>query len=246
MSVSIAVVVESKADLRTIVILCDRLIIDRVVWIDDQIIDFFRTYRGVTSTVPFILWRNVRRIADEAGIVVIGFMNGLPAGPDAHAARRILLTLDRVTSRPDIVFLVRDLDDQPERLPGLLQARESVPNGHLIVIGAAQTMRECWVLAAFEERDDSENKNLAELRQELGFCPKAQSHRLTAKHDSDLKSPKRVLGKLTGKSVEREEEALIQVHLDDLRSRGNENGLADFLTEIEERLLPRFAHVIPQ
>jgi hypothetical protein len=104
----------------------------------------------------------------------------------------------------------------------------------------AHTKRECWVIAAYEPADADELRLLDGVRQEVGFDPRLRSHELTAKHDGDKLSAKRVLAVLTNGSREREAVALRAIAIDPLRERGRDNGLSDFLTELSDRLLPLF------
>jgi hypothetical protein len=242
---SITVVCEAEADFRAAKVLSDRVIVEdpRVHWIyDDETLDFHRHYRGCAADETFLLWRDVRSRALEAGIVLLGFLGGLPPYPDAHSALRALLLLRREQSPPDAILLVRDSDADPERRLGLEQARDSLSDVEQVVIGVAHPKRECWALAAFESQSDSERRALADLQDgnNLGFDPRLRSHELTAKQDHAKLSAKRVIRHLTGDDPVRETEALQTASLATLRDRGRENGLADFLSEVSSRLLRLF------
>jgi hypothetical protein len=78
------------------------------------------------------------------------------------------------------------------------------------------------------------------LRQELGFDPREKAEELTAIHDDDKRSAKRVLNVLTGGDVQREQQWLANADLDVLRRRGQQTGLADYLDELVERFVPLF------
>ena len=65
------------------------------------------------------------------------------------------------------------------------------------------------------------------------------SQRLTAcKNDRAKKSPKRVLAALMANDGERQKACWLNTELHVLDERGRENGLADYLTEIRQRLVP--------
>ena len=69
--------------------------------------------------------------------------------------------------------------------------------------------------------------------------PRFQSDELTAsKNDQAKRSPKRVLAALTGGDHDRERRCWRETPLGTLRDRGKHNGLADYLEEVERRLVP--------
>jgi hypothetical protein len=239
MSWSIAVVCEAPADRQTVVALATRVACEHESvrdWMEPEYLQF----RGYRVDDPQLLWRAVKATAVANNVSVVGFINGLPASPDAHNAMRALILFNRLDPKPDAVMLIRDSDNDLERRDGLHQARESEPWPFPVVIGFAHTKRECWHLAGFEPKEEEERQRLADERQHLGFDPRTHSHELTAKSDenNDKRSAKRVLAVLTGDYLEREAECLVALAL--LHERGEENGLRAFLQEIEARLVPMF------
>ena len=92
-----------------------------------------------------------------------------------------------------------------------------------------------WTCCGFEP-DADELHSIETLRQELGFDPRLHSHDLTAKHDRDKLSAKRVLSILTANRFEREM-GCIPISIGVSEERGNQNGLAKFLMEVRERLV---------
>lgn len=241
MSVSIAVVCESPVDRETVSALVDRLLCERVEWIESDSVDSFRGYRGVSPTDSCLCWEHVPSLASAHGIKFPGKFTGLPRETDtAYRALVLLLLRSAIADRPHAVLLVRDSDRDESRAASLARARDAVGGGVPIVIGVAHTKRECWVLAAFEPFSDTESELLEGIRKDLGFDPRLHSHDLTAKHSHDKLSAKRVLGLLTGGQRERELHALWAIPLDVFVTRGQENGCASFVAEIETRLLPLF------
>jgi hypothetical protein len=197
-------------------------------------------FRGYRTDEPHLLWRAVKATAVANNISVVGFINGLPASPDAHNALRALILFNRLDPRPDAVVLLRDSDGDLERRAGLDQARDAEPWPFPVVIGFAHTKRECWHLAGFEPKDEEEHQRLTAERQHLGFDPRTHSHELTAKHDekNDKRSAKRVLAVLTADDLNRETECLAVLAI--LYERGEEIGLRAFLQEIDAHLVPLF------
>jgi len=186
-------------------------------------------------------WNNdVKRLAAGLGIRAHGHFDGVPAALEAGAVRRALLVLRASPDPPDAIILLRDDDRETRRRNGFEQARNADSRAKQILIGLAHTKRECWVLAAYSPHDESEQRRIAEVRQELGFDPLEHSENLTAKHDHDKRSAKRVLALLTAGDAQREDECCVNADLVLLRNRGNHNGLAAYMREVEERLVPLF------
>jgi len=244
-----AVVCEAKADFRTATGLAERVIREQVDWIEDDLFVHCPLWHGLEPRKPFILWIEIGNLAREAGIRIHGHFDEEPGEHDAKNARRALLLLKKwkLAGRPiDGVLLLRDDDRDRSRRVGLEQAR-AVDHGFGdgVVVGVARCKRESWVLAGYDPTDPGEAALLAESRARLGFDPRIGSHQLTAKHDTDTRSAKQVLGRLTRDDQDREARCWEQAPLDRLRERGRESGLHDFLEEVRLRLVPLFG-VRPQ
>jgi len=204
-----------------------------------------RDYRGANVGSPFLAWRDVKSIAKEMGIRRHGRFTGAgvesQALEDAQTARKALTILDRAKPRPDAVILLRDSDGRPERQRGLDQARGEPGYQFSVAIGVANTKRECWVLSGFVPTSHEERERHKLTRQELGFDPCISAHELTAKHDEDKRSAKRVLRFLTGGDWERERVCWAETDLGILRSRGKTNGIDSFIDELSRFIVPLFA-----
>lgn len=237
---AIAVVCEGPADQRTATTLADRVACEAKDWIEAEHLDQFRVWCGVVPSSGFLAWRDVRREAETRRIRAHGYFSGEPGAPDARQARLVLLVVGTTDPRPAAVLLVRDANTQAARPRGLGQARGAAKWSFAVIIGVAGPKRECWLLAAFEPTDDVEKTRLATLRRELGFDPRTNSHELTATHDRDKRSAKRVIGELSGSNTDRAERDLGRSPLEILKKRGAENGLCGYLVELEERLVPLF------
>ena len=74
----------------------------------------------------------------------------------------------------------------------------------------------------------------------LGFDPCSAAEQLTASEEGAKRDAKRVLDALTGGAPEREDACLEEPPLALLRQRGAKTGLAPYLQEVEERLVPLF------
>lgn len=244
MSWSLAVVAEARADRATAAGLVTRVVRHDHDWVEPE----YLTFRGFRPDEPLLRWQDVKAVAGQNRVTVAGFMRGAPPSPDAHTAFRALLLFARCLAdgdKVDAVLLIRDSDGDRARRHGLEQAREVEPWPFAVVIGVAHTKRECWHVAGFEPADDLEREAVAGLTAELGPDFRRRTEELTAKHDSDKRSAKRVLDVLTVGDPDRERRCLTGPPLDVLKDRGERNGLNDFIEEVEARLVPLFAHRPP-
>src|SRR5206468_4122409 len=99
----------------------------------------------------------------------------------AQSRRAILLAIKlRRYQNPDAVILVNDLDNQPERRDGMMQAgnEAKIKDNLIVVIGTPRWKREAWLLNAFVCQDEDEKRSLDEIRLRLGFHPCEDAERL--------------------------------------------------------------------
>lgn len=247
MTLSIALVCEAPADRVTITTLAERLLRESAAWIEAETLPHLVQWRGFRASDTHLEWADVRRRAEELGIVV-SFRRGQPRHPYSQNALRALLVLAAAPDPVDGIVMLIDSDNDESRIDGLHQAREhEQPKDFPIVVGQAHTKRECWHIAGFEPTDDDEKQRIAALRQDVGFDFRTNSHRLTAKHDpaNDKRSAKRVLSTLTLDDKDRENACLL-VPYAIFDQRGLENGLCAFLAEIRARLVPFITGVPPE
>ncbi len=242
MTLSLAVVCEGPADQRTGCDLADRVFCNELAWLEPELLRHCRQWRGFDTATPCVFWRELREIARSRGIrVPHGHFEGEPGKADAAAARRALRVLMAAEIPPQAVVLLRDADRDGRRRQGLEQARRDSQLDVPVVIGVANTMRECWVLAGFEPISDAEHDRLSALRRELGFDPREKSHLLKASHSDDKRCPKGSLRVLTEGNLDREASCWRDSDLEVLTRRGKGNGLADYLAEVKTRLVPLFS-----
>ncbi len=249
MSHLFAVVHEAEADFQTATELADRVLVEAIDWLDDDLLDGQRRWVEMVPVERRLTWKAIKQLAREAGIQAHGHFDAdtgeREAGLiDAAAARRAILYLRHAFPDLSAVVLIRDQDNQPERRGGLEQARDNDRSGIVIVIGLAVMERECWVISGFDPQDDEESGRLEEERQTLGCDPRLHSHELMAGNDDYApRSPKRVLRNLCGNNRGRERQCWTNTPLDRLRERGGVNGLAAYLGDVRERLAPLIGHV---
>lgn len=237
------VVVEGPADVRTACDLADRVIVEEGPhWLNPYMRNQMCTWTGLQQGSEFTQWRDVKDLTQEEGIRYLGHTSsGQPGGADfAQALKAIILHVQRTEQSPALL-LVRDTDAKRQSRRDLEQARRQprTPEWLTVVIGVARPKREAWVLNGFDPTNEEEDGALAELRQELGRDPRSEAHTLTAASTGAQNNAKRVLKALVD-SPEREQECWLETDLDTLQERGQETGLAEFLEEVETRLLPLF------
>ncbi len=238
MTVRLAVMFESDADHRIASDLINRLLVERIDWLEDELLDHTRKWITATRNSEPLAWKSIPRMAHQHRIRKHGHFDGRPGEPDAASARRAILVLRKEFDELDAIILIRDQDNRPQRRQGLEQARQEASSPPEIVIGMPIPERECWVLSGFEPRDEDESRRLNSVRQDLGFDPTTRSHRLTAgSNDSAKTSPKRVMATLMPEPA-RQADCWQLTALGDLHNRGRDNGLADFLDEAHRRLVP--------
>jgi hypothetical protein len=240
----LCIVYEADADWRIGCDLADRVVIDCIDWLKEQpdLLQFQREWIAQHQGVLF-RWDDIDDLGRGMNIRIRGYEEGEEKYPDFKAAVRAVRVIQNLFDDVDTIVLIRDVDDEPERIDGLKQAKNRFDVGNRpfrVIVGAARTKRECWVLAGFLPADERENRLFEEERQYLGFDPTTRSHELTAKNNAtqDKRSAKRVLTKLTQGNSSREEECWTITPLEQLRSKGESNGLADYLNQIEQVLVP--------
>ena len=170
-----------------------------------------------------------------------GGQRGAAGALMARTAFSIVRALVKRGATIDAVVVVWDMGDQPAiRRAGLMQARTEAQGwaGFRIVLGCPNAMREAWVLCGFDPDGPHEGTRLHVLREELGFHPNVDAHRLDAKDEQAKRSAKRVLRQLTDDDRAREQRCWRDTPLEALRARGEATGLRDYLLEVEQHLLP--------
>lgn len=241
MSQKFVVVFEAPADFTTATELADRVLMESIGWLEPKWLDPVRDWIRETPDGKPLTWKSISRRARENGITVRGkaAFGREVVFEDARAARRAMALIKKLIEDTDAIVLIRDLDNQPDRLSGLRQAKVAEHGAVGIVIAAANPERECWVISGFEPLAAAEQEQLALETQELGGDPRLCSQELTAGSDDQAKrSPKRILKSLSGGDPNREARCWRETDLSVLHDRGQENGLADYLREVNEILVP--------
>jgi hypothetical protein len=241
---------EARSDFQLTATLVDRVLRDHATWISDVLDtapEGIRTWLGDGEGRSFF---DIHKVAEYAlkltTRVPQGHFDGQRGAAGALMARTAFHIVRTLSNQPswdaiDGVVIIWDMDGQAdERKLGLDQARAEAQRlmPFQVVLGRPDRMREAWVLAGFDPQSEDESIRFDNERQQLGFRPNAEAHRLTAADDHATRSAKRVLAVLTAGNRAREEQCWTDAALSTLRERGVASGLAEFLDAIEQELAP--------
>lgn len=234
MTLVIGLCCEDHGHFRTATCLVDRTLAEEL-GLDDATVAHRRTWAGYDPG-PWSKYSpdHARRLRPARRH---GHIGGRPQEPEAAMWRNVLLLFVDAKPRPDVVILARDLDGEPRRLRGFHQVRDHLPWPFPVLLAAAEPEVEGWVVCGFEPADPTETQALLAVRRDLGFDPRLESHRLTSHPNAAKTDAKRVLARLLG-------DAQWDTCLRDrvrLRERGAANGLAEFLAQIDQHIVPLFA-----
>ena len=251
--IEFVVIVESSADARTATKLAERLLVEKVEWLEHETLQYHFQWSGLQENTEHSCWQDINQIIQNLK-QSLGFRpprylgHGKDGALKADGAAAIkILNLVRFlqkTRQIKAVLLIRDLDNQSERREGIEQARSEHINRQPkleIIIGTADRMREAWVLNGFIPSNQQEKQILQEITTELRFNPCDESHRLCSNSWEErdrLRNPKVVVEKLTGGRMQREQQCWEETPLEYLREKGDRTGLTAYICEIEKRLIP--------
>lgn len=243
MPTDIVVICEGPTDFRVVTALADRVVREHgPEWLaeDPDQLAAEREYRGLKGDPNYTPWRSVKERAAE--------YNGgrglrtLSRGGAEYATTRKAVTLAILQREPgrlaDVIILSRDTDGDTARAQSWRDLREEFQGKIGVLIAAQHPKLEAWLLNAFEPESSDEIDRLAKQRAALGFDPRIGAHKLAAEGRKGRRNAKMVLAGLTAESFERAESAMAATPLGTLRERGTRTGLAGFIEEVEQRLIP--------
>lgn len=250
--IEFVVIVESSADARTATKLADRILVEKVDWLEPEILQHLFKWTGLEVGTEHSCWKDIKQIITKSknlGFHPPRFLGHGKDGAlrsDGAAAIKIINLVRYLQKNRNIkaLIFIRDLDNQPERREGIEQARSEQIDRQPkleIVIGTANRMREAWVLNGFIPLNQEEKRILEEIKTKLNFDPCEESHRLHSNSFEEpdrIRNPKVVLDELTRGKMEREQQCWEETRLEDLRKRGINTGLTGYLHEIEQHLTP--------
>lgn len=166
-----------------------------------------------------------------------------PTVPRPQKALLLVIKAQAQDDNIEAVVLVRDMDNQPERRTSVASARAELTDklAFQVAIAAPDPKREAWMFHGFEPQTETEKTLLADERKRLGFDPVTNPERLRGDRrknaDQEDRDMKLVVEHLTQGEYDRERQCLKSTALS-MRARGQITGLADYLDQVEARLLP--------
>jgi hypothetical protein len=224
-----------------------RLVDDKLVlahaWLDG-VIGNCRSWRGIDENSSWYKYDagdayDLRSVNINGNCIARhGHILGQRLRPEASMWRKVLLLFCACEPRPEVVVLVRDMDGYSARRSGMTQVRDGIMWPFKVVVAAPQPEVEAWRVAGFVPSGEQERTELEAVRRDLSFDPTTESHRLTSHPNDASTDAKRVLTRLCGNDQERRDACLADRSR--LRERGRDNGLREFLDEIEQRIVPLF------
>lgn len=266
--VRIALAGEDQAHRALLTVLADGVLLDEAAkrsahWITAESLQWLRSYQGRGDDehrpehLRFYPLAQAKRDAEELPkhctiggrpIKLRGHIDGRPLRPEAGLWRRVLLLFACDNPPPRVLIVAHDTDGDRTRVKDLEQALV-LTRAFPVIVAAPHQDAEAWFVAGFRPESDVERRRLSERRDDLGFDPPEEPHRLTA-HPNDARTDaKRVLrGLVFGENASRapaleEIPDLCDRTLKDLgllERRGVECGLTAFLDALRGTLVPLF------
>lgn len=236
-ALTIAVACEDRGHFFAVQHLTDRVLLERIAWLERTFIEDVRRFLGPTPNNKYWSLRHAFKDAREKGLRIHGHFEGGRGEPDAAQARAQLLLWKLHEEPIDVAYLVRDTDHE-SREKGVKQAVEATKPDFLVLPVLPHPEVEAWHVAGFEPKDKDEHDRLEAVRSQLGFSPPLVPHQLTSTSHGAKTDAKRVLSHLVADDHDRKNDCL-DAPLEKLRERGASCGLAKFIDGVEEHVVPR-------
>ncbi|MEB3885192.1 hypothetical protein [Lyngbya sp. CCY1209] len=253
--IELIVIVESDADARIATHLAERVLLEKIDWLETSLLPNLFRWSGLEENSDRSYWRDAIKIINNykrSGLHMPRFLRRKkiesPLKSDEARTMKILNLIQALQHQSNrqikAVLFIRDLDHQPERKEGMEHARleyiEQQPKLE-IIIGVANRMREAWVLNGFIASNPDEDNILTDIKTQLNFDPCEEAHRLRERSFQEpdrIRNPKVVVEQLTRGDRDRERQCWETTPLHILRERGVYTGLTAYMDEIEQRLVP--------
>lgn len=237
------VVAEAEADARHVCSLADRIFLEEgPEWVGDDLLPNLRNWSGLEPGTSFTKWTKIKELAQRHNLPRYRRRTSEPQGSYYAQSQKVIWLVNKLRTARIIEALVLacDLDSEhDQRRTGLKQTREEAREHLIVVLATPNPKREAWVLNGFVCAGRHEEQKLESLRQELGFDPCLEAHRLryASRTSRTERDPKRIVKHLTNENWEREQQCWTETPLSTLRERGVKTYLAEFLDEVKDRLL---------
>lgn len=240
------VVAEDRLGAKVVHTLVDRILIEKIEWAYQGLLKDLRQWQ----TFP-----NERRYYDRKHAVLDqkehfprvkfhGQFKGHSWASEALHYKSLFLLYEKHWGT-QFLFVARDGDkpaaDRHEAFKAVYQEYQSKRPEitKRIILAFAIPEVEAWLIAGFEEQNDKERQTLKLVKQELGFNPVEHPERLTSNNREDKKDAKRRFGELCcGQDQSVIEDRCLKTSLETLKQNGQKCGLANFINQIQSKVLP--------
>lgn len=226
--------------------LTDRVLTTHFEWLADIDRTHRTTWRESPEGRPWFALRRAGKAAGPHSSLPHGRFGRGESGAIARKAEAQLRSWKDMHDRGDrfdAVVIATDLD-RKDRLGGLRQAIDAHPWPFAVILAWCQPEVEAWFICGHAPRTASQREAHARQRQRLGFCPIEQPHRLLSTRDDSEKDAKVVWAALSVDDGDARARSL-QADLAVLRRNGAGAGVADFLDQLGEKLVPRYRATLP-
>ncbi|WRH67249.1 MAG: hypothetical protein RSE13_02015 [Planktothrix sp. GU0601_MAG3] len=137
------VIVESSADARTATKLAERILVEKIKWLEDEQLQYLFRWSGLEAGTENSCWTDIvditQRLSDQFKLPKIRSNGKLKT--DGQSASKVMQLINflQYKQNRDIkaVIFIRDLDNQPQRKEHIKQARSEHKDQLEIVIGTA-------------------------------------------------------------------------------------------------------------
>jgi hypothetical protein len=144
--IEVVIVVESEADARTATKLAERVLLEKIDWLEPEYLDGTIVWQGFDASTQrslngsvrhsYSCWRDIKEASQGSSKLprYRGHGKNGPLKTDGAAAAKIFQLIGMRKQPPlAAVILIRDLDNQPERRKWIEKAREDRPQLPAIV-----------------------------------------------------------------------------------------------------------------
>lgn len=233
-----AVACEDRGHYEAVTLLTDRRIAEAAPWASGAVLEHVRVWLADDGRPWFVLkdaWGSAR----ASGVRPHGHFGGAAGLPEARMFRAQLLLWKKLKddgNQLDAAILIRDLDRKEGREGGMQQAISSGSWPFVIVGAWCIPEVEAWAIACFGPMNERERAVHTRLVNELKFDPTREPERMSSTSGSN-RDAKRV-GQALFEGDHTRRLRGFERSIDEVHACGVTCGLADFLREIDTKLVP--------
>jgi hypothetical protein len=233
-----ALAVEDAEHHAAVTRLTDRVLEEQIEWFTPETRDAIRGWRPEGPLNPYWKVTSAAENARSLNLPLRGHFEGKDALEAAmYRAQLLLFQHAHVHGRPiHVGFIARDTDHKP-RKEGAKRAVESQRWPFAVVLAFPHPEVEVWSIAVYQPSTSDAAERVAELKRRLGFSPVEHPERLSSTVAGAAADAKRIRDILYADGEARAVD-WIEIDLRDLREHGRSCGLADFLDQVQDVVVP--------